>query len=174
MNTREKQLMIGLLVLLLGGIAYLGFDQLNNWKKRLDVEARRLEIAKAEANDMLSKEKLWQERATWLAASEPAFGNRKDSELALINLIKETAGTQNVALPKIQPTEPLDLEDMIAATVIVDAKADLDKMMEWLHDLQKPPSFLSVPTLRLMPDQEDTSKVLMSINVQKWFRKVSS
>ena len=171
MNTREKRLMIGLLVLLLGGIAYLGFDQLNTWKHRLDVEARKLETAKAEVTEMMSQEKLWQERAGWLAKSEPEFGNRKDAELALIDLVTKSTGKHTVTVKKVQPTEPVDLDDMIAATVIVEATADLEKMMEWLHDLQQPPSFLSIPTLRLLPDQEDTSKVLISINLQKWFRK---
>jgi hypothetical protein len=46
--------------------------------------------------------------------------------------------------------------------------------MDWLHDLQKPSAFLSIPSFRLMPDQEDTSKVLISINLQKWFRKTQS
>jgi type II secretory pathway component PulM len=174
MNTREKRLMIGLLVVLLGGIAYLGFSQLNGWKRRLDVESRQLETAKAEAADMLSKEKLWQERAAWLAATEPSFGNRKDAELALINLIQESAGKHGITILKNQPTDPVDLDDMIAATMIVDGKADLEKAMEWLHDLQKPSAFLSIPSLRLMPDQEDTSKVLISINLQKWFRKSQS
>ena len=174
MNTREKRLMIGLVVLLLGGVAYLGFDRLNGWKKRLDVEARQFEAAKAEAADMLSKEKLWQERAAWLSKTEPAFANRKDAELALINLIQESAGKHSVTILKNQPTDPLDLDDMIAATMIVDGKADLEKVLEWLHDLQQPSAFLSIPSLRILPDQEDTSKVLISINLQKWFRKAQS
>ena len=174
MNTREQRLMIGLLIVLLGGIAYLGFDQLNGWKRRLDVESRQFQAAKAEADDMLSKESLWRERAAWLAQTEPSFGNRKDAELALINLIQESAGKHGVTILKNQPTDPVDLEDMIAATMIVDGKADLDKAMEWLHDLQQPSAFLSIPSLRIMPDQEDTSKVLISINLQKWFRKAQS
>lgn len=174
MNTREKRLMIGLLALLLCGVAYLGFDQLNGWKKRLDVETRQFEIAKAEATDMLSQEALWKERASWLTKTEPTFGNRKDAELALINLIRDSAGKHGVDLPKVQPTEPVDLDDMIAATVIVDGKAELEKVMEWLHDLQQPSAFLSIPSLRIMPDQEDTAKVLISINLQKWFRKTQS
>ena len=123
---------------------------------------------------MLSKEKLWQERAAWLTKTEPTFANRKDAELALINLIQESAGKHSVTIKKTQPTDPVDLEDMIAATVFVDATAHLETMMEWLHDLQKPSDFLSIPTLRLLPDQEDTSKVLISINLQKWFRKAQS
>lgn len=174
MNTREKRLMIGLLVLLLGGVAYLGFGQLNAWKHRLDVETRQFEIAKAEATDMLSQEKLWKERAAWLAKTEPSFANRKDAELALINLIQESAGKHSITILKNQPTDPVDLDDMIAATMIVDGKADLEKVMEWLHDLQTPSAFLSIPSLRLLPDQEDTSKVLISINLQKWFRKSQS
>ena len=171
MKSSEKRLLIGLIAVLLGGVAYLGFDRLNGWKKRLDAETRQLDIARQEANEMLTKEKFWLERAAWLTKSEPAFGNRKDAELALINLITESAGRHSISIKKTQPTDPVDLGDMIAATMMVDATADLEKMMEWLHALQTPTDFLSIPTLRLMPDQEDTSKVLISINLQKWFRK---
>lgn len=174
MNTREKRLMIGLLVVLLGGVAYLGFDQLNAWKRRLDADVRKLDVARAEAEDMLSQEGLWKERAAWLTKTEPSFGNRKDAELALLNLIQESAGKHSVKIVKNQPSEPVDLGDMIAASMIVDCQADLEKVLEWLHELQQPSAFLSIPTLRLLPDQEDTSKVLISINVQKWFRKAQS
>ncbi|MBX7210550.1 MAG: type II secretion system protein M [Verrucomicrobiaceae bacterium] len=171
MNTREKKLFIGLLVVLLGGIAYLGFDHLHNWKRRLDAEERKLGVTEAEVTDMMKQETLWKERSAWLAGAEPAYGNRKDAELALIQLVEDSTGRHTVTVTKKQPTEPVDLGDMIAATMLVEAKADLEKMMEWLHDLQKPPAFLSIPTLRLLPDQEDTAKVSISINVQKWFRK---
>lgn len=171
MRTSEKRLLIALIAVLLGGVAYLGFDRLNQWKKKLDAETRQLDVARQEANDMLTTEKKWLERAEWLKKSEAAFSNRKDAELALINLITESAGRHNVSIKKTQPTDPVDLGDMIAATMMVDATADLEKMMDWLHSLQKPTDFLSIPALRLMPDQEDTSKVVISINLQKWFRK---
>lgn len=174
MNTREKRLMMGLLTVLLCGIAYLGFDQLNGWKRRLDVEARKLEITKVESEEMLAQEKLWNERSGWLTSTEPAYGNRKDAELALLKIIEESMGNHSVTKKKTQPTDPVELDDMIAATMIVEGSGDLEKVMAWLHDLQKPSAFLSIPTLRMLPDQEDTSKVLISLNLQKWFRKTES
>lgn len=174
MNTNEKRLLIGLLVLLLGGLGYLGFDQLSGWKRKLDEKARKLGSERSFAQELLAQEKRWQARSAWLTESQPPFSNRKDAELALVNLITDSAKEHDVTILKNQPSEPLDLEDMVAATMLVDAKADMEKMMAWLHDLQKPLSFLSLPAVRLMPDQEDTSKVLITFSLQKWFRKTQS
>ena len=98
MKSSEKRLLIALIAVLLGGVAYLGFDRLNQWKKRLDGETRQLDIARQEANDMLATEKKWLERAEWLKKSETAFSNRKDAELALINLITVSAGKHNISI----------------------------------------------------------------------------
>jgi hypothetical protein len=174
MNTREQRLMIGLLVLLLGGIAYLGFDQLAAWKKRLESRNRELAVVKAEAEELLAQEKLWQSRSEWLGKSQSPFENRKDAELALIKLIQDSAAQNEVTILKNQPTEPVELEDMVASTMLVEIKADLDKALRWLHQIQQPSAFLSIPGLRILPDQEDTAQVTISINVQKWFRKSQS
>ena len=174
MNTREQRLMIGLLVLLLGGIAYLGFDQLAAWKKRLESRDRELAIVKAEAEELLAQEKLWQSRSEWLGKSQSPFENRKDAELDLIKLIQDSAAQNEVTILKNQPTEPVELENMVASTMLVEIKADLDKALRWLHQIQQPSAFLSIPGLRILPDQEDTAQVTISINVQKWFRKSQS
>jgi hypothetical protein len=174
MNTREQRLMIGLLVLLLGGIAFLGFDQLAIWKKRLESRSRELAVVKAESEELLAQEKLWETRSEWLKTAQPPFQNRKDAELALIRLIEESADKHQVTILKNQPNEPVDMVDMVASTMLVEIRADLEKALRWLHDLQQPATFLSIPSLRILPDQEDTAKVMISINLQKWFRKAES
>ena len=94
--------------------------------------------------------------------------------MALIKLIQDSAAQNEVTVLKNQPTEPVDLSDMVASTMLVEIKADLDKALRWLHQIQQPSAFLSIPSLRILPDQEDTAKVTISINVQKWFRKSQS
>lgn len=174
MNTREQRLAVGLLVVLLGGGAWLGFDQLGAWKRRLDMTSAKLANETAQTDELLKQETIWQARAGWLTKLQPVFGNRKDAELALIDLIQESARKHDVSIVKNQPAEPTDRPDLVAPTMIVDAKADLEKIMEWLHELQKPEAFLSIPALRLLPDQEDASKVVISLSVQKWYRKSTS
>lgn len=174
MNTREQRLAIGLLIVLLGGAAWLGFDQLNSWKRRLNVAAAKLKSEAAETDELLRQEKTWQARLAWLANSQPLFTNRKEAEFALIDLIIQSAKKNGVEIVKNQPADPVDRPDLVAPTMIVDAKGDFDKVNQWLHDLQKPEAFLSIPALRLLPDQEDTSKVVISLSLQKWFRKTQS
>jgi hypothetical protein len=43
-------------------------------------------------------------------------------------------------------------------------------MNRWLHDLQKPDAYISIPILTMVPNEEDTSQVVVKMNIQKWFR----
>lgn len=171
MNRREKTLAVLLLVVLVAGLAWLGFFQLSKWKKDLDARQWDLEKANVEAQDLLAQDALWQARSGWLEKSQPALANRKESEVGLVNAIQESAKKHDVALNRVQPADPVERPDLFALVAVVDAKADLEKVLAWLHDLQEPGEFISIPALKMLPDPEDTAKVNLSFNLQKWFRK---
>ncbi len=173
MNKREKFLALGLSIVLVAGLVWLGVMRLNVWKKNLDSQALDVERTKVEAEELLSQEQLWEARSGWLDKSQKPFGARKDSELALIKFIEESAKSHNVTI-KVQPAEPVERTDLIALTMVVEAHAEMENVMRWMHDLQQPATFLAIPALRMLPDAEDTAKVSASLNIQKWFQKNKS
>lgn len=173
MTAREQRLALGFATLLIGGVAWIGFEQLMAWKKRLDAGARSLEVVKAEAEELLAQQSLWDERTGWLAKQQPAFTTRADSENSLLGIVNESVSRNGLTILKTQPTEPIERPGMVAATIVMDVRAELEKVMRWLYELQQPSAFLSIPAMRLIPDPEDSSKVILSLSVQRWFKKTS-
>ena len=171
MTAREQRLALGFATILIAGVAWIGFEQLMAWKKRLDAKGRELAVVQAEAAELLAQKALWDERSGWLAKQQPAFTNRADSENSLLSIVTDSIGKIGLKVLKTQPTEPLERPGMVAATIVVDVKAELEKIMKWLYDLQQPSAFLSIPAMRLIPDPEDTSQVIISLSIQRWFKK---
>jgi len=61
---------------------------------------------------------------------------------------------------------------VIAAGIVVEAKGGLEKVLRWLHELQRPEAFISVKGMTLKPDVEDSSTILLTeARIQKWYRR---
>jgi hypothetical protein len=43
-------------------------------------------------------------------------------------------------------------------------------VMNWLHELQQPGHFITVPAMTITPNDEDTSKIEVNMRIEKWFR----
>jgi hypothetical protein len=174
MTPREQRLALGFVILLLGGGAWIGYEQLMRWKARLDAKAVEIEVMKSESAELLAQQGVWDQRSGWLAEKQTAYKNRADADNSLLGIVTETAGRHGVTIKRNQPADPIERPGMVASTMIVEAGGEMEKVMRWLHDLQQPAAFISVPALRLIPNAEDTAKVDISVSVHRWFKKPSS
>lgn len=169
MTAREQKLAIGLTAITLIGGAFLGLRQLQAWKARVDVRAISLATRRAEAQELMSTKEIWQKRSEWLAEKQPEFTKRSDADLDLLNLIRESAAKFDVTVQP-QPTDPIERAGLTSANMLVAAKGDFKSVMQWLHAIQEPAAFISISSLALLPDEQDTTQVNATINIQKWFR----
>jgi len=90
-------------------------------------------------------------------------------------LIEESAKKAGITLLSRQQEQPEEQPGVIAAGIVVEAKGGLEKMLRWLHDLQKPDAFISVKGMTLKPDVEDSAIIMLSeARIQKWYRNAAA
>ena len=170
MTRQEQRLAIGLAAVLVVGGTFIAFNKLKDWKAQVDIQAQALDARRMEAETLLSQREFWQQRSNWLQESQPQFTKRSDADLELLKLIQESASKHNVKLTQNQLMPPEERPGLTSSTMIVAARGDMVAVLKWLHELQQPSAFISIPALTLTPNEEDSSEVDLSMNIQKWFR----
>jgi type II secretory pathway component PulM len=171
MNNRELRLLMAFGLLLLLGGGFVGYKLLGQWKKKIETREQEVQMGKVEAEELLTQEAFWTERALWLNQKQPKYISQKDSDNELADLIVESAKTHGINLgarSQEQP-EPHGSSTAVAVT-ITEAKAPYEKMLRWLHSLQRPDGFLAITGITLKPDVEDTSLLYATdLRIQKWY-----
>ena len=158
------------MVMLICGGAWIVFSQMGAWRKSIDERDFKLSLRKTEAEELLKQKEFWNLRSEWLASNQETYPSRNEADNKVYELVEQTAKKQGLTLLR-QLAEPEEVGGMTSATVIVEAKGPLEKVLRWLYDLQKPTAFISVKSLSLKSNPEDTSLVIVSdLKIQKWYR----
>ena len=172
MNARELRLAIAFVAILVLGGGWLLFMQIGRWKKNIEQREFALSLKKVEADELLLQKDFWNTRSNWLTEKQPVFTSRKDADNTIYDLIETSAKKAGITLLSRQLEQPEEQTGVIAAGVVVEAKGGLEKVLRWLHELQRPDAFISVKGLTLKPDVEDSSIILLSeARIQKWYRQ---
>jgi hypothetical protein len=174
MTAHERTLAIGLVSVLLAGGTLLAGIQLKNWKMRVDDAEYDLELRRAEAEILLEQKDLWVKRSEWIRSKQPTFKTQRDADADLLKLVQDTGSARSIEIKQNQISNPAELPGMVASTITVQGQADFQTAMSWLYDLQQPGSFVSVPSISITPNDEDTSQVNIAFILQKWYRKTDS
>jgi hypothetical protein len=174
MTARERTLAIGLVSVLLAGGTLLAGIQLKHWKMRVDDAEYDLELRRAEAEILLEQKDLWVKRSEWISSKQPTFKTQRDADADLLKLVQDTGNARSIEIKQNQISNPAELPGMVASTITVQGQADFQTAMSWLYDLQQPGSFVSIPSISITPNDEDTSQVNIAFILQKWYRKTDS
>lgn len=170
MTASEQRLALGLgAVVILGG-AFIGLTKLKSWKQTVDARAIEVESRRLEADDLMAQKDFWNERFTWLTEKQPLFTRRGEADNGFLEQLEASALAHSVKLVQIQPIEPAERAGLVSSTFTIQAEGDWEAVNRWLHDLQKPDAYISIPTLVMTPNEEDSANVVVKMNVQKWFR----
>lgn len=174
MTVRERTLALGFVSILLAGGTLLGALKLKAWKQRVDDAEYDLTLLRTEAEILMGQKDLWLERAEWIGGKQPEFKTRRDSDTELNKIVQDSMASRNVEVVQNQPSDPTELPGLFASTMMVQGRADFTSAMSWLYDLQQPGSFISIPSIAITPNDEDTAQVNISLVLQKWYRKTDS
>ena len=170
MTASEQRLALGLGAVVVIGGAFLGLTKLRAWKQTVDLRSIEMETRRLEADDLLAQKDFWNQRFTWLTEKQPLFRTRGEMDTGFLEQLEESAKSYGVDLRQIQPIEPSERAGIVSSTFTIEAIGDWESMNKWLHSLQKPDSYISIPILTMVPNDEDTTMVIVTMNIQKWFR----
>lgn len=171
MTASEQRLGLGLISVVVIGGAFIGLTKLKTWKQTVDARSLEVESRRMEAEDLMAQKEFWNERFGWLTEKQPVFTRRGDVDGSFLQHLETMASTHGVSIKQIQPIEPSERAGLISSTFTIQAQADWPTMNKWLHDLQQPEAFISIPTLTMTVNDEDTTQVIVTMNVQKWLRQ---
>lgn len=171
MTASEQRLALALGVILIGGGAFLGLNKLKGWKQRVDAQAAEISSRRAEADELLSRKDFWDERSSWLAEKQPMYtGKQGEAISAAIGLVDELATKHSVNVPLKQAGEAVERAGMTAAVVSLRVEGEMKPVMDWLLELQQPANFVAVPAMTITPNEEDISKIIVEMRIEKWFK----
>lgn len=170
MTASEQRLALVLgAVVLLGG-SFIALTKLKAWKGRVDTLAMEVETRRLEADDLLSQKDFWSQRSAWLEEKLPQHTIAGESLQKLLDRIDTLASKYEVSLPQKQPGEPVERPGLTSANVTVTAQGKMKALLQWLHELQQPDEFISIPSINFIPAEEKSEDVIATMNIQKWFR----
>ena len=170
MNQREQRLAMIVLAMVICGGGWIVFSQMGKWRKSIDERDYKLSLRKTEADELLKQKDFWHLRSEWLSAQQEEYPSRNEADNKIYTLVDETAKKHGLTTMR-QLAEPEEVQGMTSATVLVEAKGPLESVLRWLYDLQKPAAFISVKSIALKSNPEDTALVIVSdLKIQKWYR----
>lgn len=170
MTANEQRLALGLGAVVVIGGAFIGLTKLKSWKQSVDVRSIEVETRRLEAEDLLAQKEFWNERFTWLTEKQPLFTRRGEVDRVFLEQLEASADSHQIKLPKIQPIEPSERAGIVSSTFNLEAHGGWKEINEWLHDLQKPESYISIPSMTMTVNNDDTTQIIVNLNIQKWFR----
>ena len=132
---------------------------------------RQLELQQLEIGDLLAERELWQARAEWLQTRQPVFTTRDQVDLELLGAVRTAAQKHGIELVKETLPEAEDHPQYVEAVARVEAKGDLEAILRWLYELQKPQEFRAVTFFELIPEKEDPTMLNCEAQVERWYAK---
>jgi len=170
MTSSEQRLALALGVIVIGGGAFLGLNKLKGWKQQVDAHAAEVTTRRSEADELLSRKDFWDQRSSWLAEKQPLFTKQGEGISNVISLVDELASKHSVNVPLKQAGEAIERAGMTAAVVTLRVEGEMKPVMDWLLELQQPSNFVAVPAMTITPNEEDISKIIVEMRVEKWFK----
>jgi len=162
---KSEKMLLGVFAALFIGIALIGggmFAFRNYLEVRDEVELLRGRLASM--NLAISQGAEWAERSAWLDENVPAFPSNKDASAKLHETVTQAAqkhaltigATEFLESAKVIGSDGLPVEseeghfDKTAIKTVVTGVPE-KAFFAWLHDLQKPESFVGVTRLQINP-----------------------
>ncbi|MCA1963571.1 MAG: hypothetical protein LDL31_06470 [Prosthecobacter sp.] len=174
MTASEQRLAVALGIILVAGGAFVGLGKMKAWKLRVDLLAREVADARAEAEELLARKDFWDQRSAWLAEKQPPFTKPAEAISSILNAVDELAARHGVSIPFKQPNESSERAGLTSAAVTLKVVGEMKPVMNWLYDLQQPESFIAVPAMTITPSDQESSKIELNLRVEKWFRLPAS
>lgn len=162
---KSEKMLLGIFAALFIGIALIGggtFALRNYLEVRDEIDLLRDRLGSM--NLAVSQGAEWAERSAWLDESVPGFTSNKDASAKLLEFVTQEAQKHGLTIGTTELLEParaigtdgLPVEeekghfDKAAIKTILTGVQE-QAFFAWLHDLQKPKSFLGITRLQINP-----------------------
>lgn len=133
----------------------------------LDRQEQTLVLQQREAYAMLAEADLWKDRFNWLKASQPAMTSETVATEKLLDEMLASAAQHHLVVQKRQLHECTKQPFYSEVGVTLVVLGELPDVFRWLHGLLVPDSFRLVSQLKITPDAKDSSKVDVTVRMNR-------
>lgn len=170
MKQSEKVLGIILLLVLFAGANFILFHRVMKKKDAMELQHHELGLKRAEIEGLMEmKHQIFQYK-DWLDANQPVYTKQSVAEAELLALANSSEGFE-VDVFHRDLKDPVELPDMVEASIIIKCTGQLGGTLRWLYSLQKPDKFRVIQNFDMTPDKEDKTIVNCSFILKIWYRK---
>lgn len=169
MSNSERRLLgvfLGLIALL-GG--WLTMQQFRTWQNGIDRKERNVELSQMEARALLAESEHWKACAEWLAQAQPAAQSDLEAEQGLLDTLRQSSDGAGLETKqtKLEPKQITGHYRQFGVTLTL--RGEVTDLFRWLHALLQPSAFYVVPSLSIVPDKEEPTKVTATVQIWRWY-----
>lgn len=181
---KSEKLLLGVFAMLFLGIALIGggaFALRNYLEVRDEIDLLRDRLSSM--NLAISQGAEWADRNAWLDENVPAFTSNKDASAKLLETVTQAAQANALTIGTTELLEPakgigsdgLPIEEEEGHFDKASIKTVLTGVQEqaffaWLHELQKPKSFLGVTRLQINPSGSNKT-INVEVEFTQYYRE---
>ncbi|TLD71296.1 hypothetical protein FEM03_07130 [Phragmitibacter flavus] len=166
-NERRLLMVAGMLFTLV--VALVLSQRLMNWQEQIERRKHDLELMQFETESMLAEAPEWLEKHQWVTNSQPVANEGALEANAELDTIVKNAKQLGLTVQSQQLQETTNTEYYQQFGVTLAVKGDLEKVVTWMHGLLAPSQFRVVPSVRVVPDKESPSEVVVMIEFWRWY-----
>lgn len=167
---REKRLLIAVLLLFgIGGnflLAETFWSSRTRLRTEIQSQKRQYQLLTASVEEAA----FWDQRQAWVREAQPKLSSAPDSQgVGLLTEIKDLARKHSVLIenPALRPIEPRPTHT--AVTVEIETKSGWQPLIDFLHELQSPESFVAMESANLRIDASDPTMMRGRFKISRWY-----
>ena len=174
MKPSERRLLLILGMLALVCVTAVLVQRLLMLQRATERRAHSLELRKMESSTMLAEADLWKARLEWLRHHQPPMSSENQASEELLEAMLSLANKYHLDVQKKQLHEVSGVSSYREVGVTLTVLGALPDVFRWMHSLLTPDSFRLVAQLKVLPDDKDASKVLVTVRINRRHSPASS
>jgi len=164
-SERRLLMILGLLAALCGGA--LLSQRLLLRQRGIERREQTLELKQMEAQAVLAEAGLWKQRLDWLQVHQPAMTSENQASETLLEEMLAAAAKHSLVVQKKQLHDSSLKTFFHEVGVTLTILGDLPDVFRWMHGLLTPESFQLVSQLKILPDAQDKTKVMVTVRINR-------
>ena len=169
LSSRERRLLMLLLVAGFIIFNFLGYQTLAQRRSAALVQKRSLGFDIQRLKELQAAKPLADVNTEWVNAHLPAYTDIDQLETHLFNVVISKAAAAGVELTKKDP-RPTEKDATAHRSIIdIEATADIESLITFLHSLQGKEDFRSISSLELTPTK-DEERVRCQARIEQYWR----
>ncbi len=165
----ERLLGLGLVVavVFIGTLVFFRWTSGKIQSARAGIAELKLQISSFEA--LLLERPYWEARGAWISGNPMEAYTGRDADARFVESVQASTQEQGLEIVSQKPEEPERAGDLTIATFDLVLRGELEPLVRWLWNVQRPGSYLVVESFTLKRADESTT-MEMRVLLRKIFR----